>query len=266
MKRLLAFVCVLLAAAPTRAGDKLPKPFVTGLKNPESVATSFDGKTHRIFVTEIGEFGKDGDGRIMEIDKDGKATPFATGLDDPKGMAAYQGNLYVADNKRVVKIDKTGKVTVLADEKAFPVPPMFLNDIVADPEISFDNETKQAYHALYVSDSGDLKGAGGAVYRIKVYLGNLKSKVGGTVGGKVVVTTLTDGKSNPAIKTPNGLVMDGKSHVLMLDFHLRRAAAHRRSLTARPKRSPTVSTAATAWRGTSGADCMSAVGRPASSG
>jgi glucose/arabinose dehydrogenase len=211
VNRLLACVCILLAASSACAGDKLPKPFVTGLKNPESAAVGLDG---RIYVTEIGEFGKDGDGRVLVIDKDGKAVPFATGLDDPKGMVSFQTSLFVADNKRVVKIDKTGKVTVLADEKAFPTPPMFLNDITADPEVGFDSESKQLFHLLYVSDSGDLKGAGGAVYRIKVFPGNPKLKQ----AEKVIVTTLTDGVKNPLLKTPNGLVMDGKNHVLMLDF------------------------------------------------
>ena len=87
--------------------------------------------------------------------KDGKATTFAEGLDDPKGIVAWTNMLFVADNKRVVKIDPKGKVSVLAGEKAFPIPPLFLNDITVD-ELG----------VVYVSDSGDLKGNGGAVFRI----------------------------------------------------------------------------------------------------
>src|SRR2546421_333804 len=56
---------------------------------------------------------------------------------------------------------------------------------------------------IYVSDSGDLKGEGGAIFRI-----DLKGKV----------TVVTDGKRNKQVKVPNGLVMDGKNHLLMLDF------------------------------------------------
>ena len=67
------------AAAP-------PKPLVTGLKNPESVCVGPDG---RVYVTVIGEFDKDGDGGVVVVD-DGKAVPFATGLDDPKGMVAFK--------------------------------------------------------------------------------------------------------------------------------------------------------------------------------
>lgn len=182
----LALLCLASAA---QAGDKkLPKPMITGLKNPESVTLGTDG---RIYISEIGEFGKNGDG-VVSVVVNGKAVPFAKGLDDPKGIVAHQNFLYVADNKRIIKIDNKGKTSVFADEKAFPTPPLFLNDVAVD-EHGF----------LFVSDSGDLKGNGGAVYRI-----DPKGKV----------TTVTDGKRDPKLKTPNGLVMDGKSFVLLLDF------------------------------------------------
>ena len=190
MNRFFGWSCILLALASTAsAGEtKLPKPLVTGLKNPESVAVGSDG---RIYITEIGEFGKDGDGRVMVIDK-GKAVPFATGMDDPKGIVAWTNLLFVADNKRIWKIDPKGKATVFAAESAFPQPPLFLNDITVDEK-----------GVLYVSDSGDLKGNGGAIFRIDV---------------KGKVTLVTSGKTNPLLKTPNGLVMDGVNHLLMLDF------------------------------------------------
>ena len=111
MNRCLCLPTLLLLWTPALdAGDALPKPLVTGLKNPESVAVGSDG---RIYVTEIGEFGKDGDGRVMVI-VNGKAVPFATGLDDPKGMVAWQKWLFVTDKKRVWRIDHTGKAKVFA--------------------------------------------------------------------------------------------------------------------------------------------------------
>ena len=70
-----------------------------------AVAVGGDG---RIFVAEAGEPGKEGEGRVVVIDK-GKVAPFATGLDDPRGIAFTGGSLYVADVKRVWKIDKAGK-------------------------------------------------------------------------------------------------------------------------------------------------------------
>ena len=56
---------------------------------------------------------------------------------------------------------------------------------------------------LYVSDSGDLKGNEGAVYRI-------------TPKGKV--DTVVDKKMWPELQGPNGLVLDGASYLLMVDF------------------------------------------------
>src|SRR5205814_708989 len=111
MRQVLWSVALLLAVGqPVSAGGKLPKPLVTGLKNPESVAVGVDG---RIYVTTIGEFGKDGDGTVMVI-VDGKAVPFATGLDDPKGLVSWRNFLFTADKQRVWKIDRKGKATVFA--------------------------------------------------------------------------------------------------------------------------------------------------------
>ena len=75
MRRFAALIMLFLAAT-AHAGDKLPQPMVTGLKMPESVTVGSDG---RIYVTEIGEFGKDGDGAIMVV-KDGELKDFDTPL------------------------------------------------------------------------------------------------------------------------------------------------------------------------------------------
>jgi streptogramin lyase len=176
---------LLMAPACHAAGLKV----VEGLKMPESVAVAADG---RIFVSEIGEFGKPGDGDVAIVTADGKVKPFATGLDDPKGLAFAKGDLYVADNKRIVKIGKDGKWSVFVAPEAFPATPQFLNDLVLGAD-----------GALYVSDSGDLKGKGGAVYRIALD------------GKKVSVVVNSD---DPRVLAPNGLLADGKEHLLMVDF------------------------------------------------
>ncbi len=200
MKRTCSLVMLLLSTAPAVAGEKpkaeLPRPMVTGLVNPESICIGPGGK---LFVTTIGEFGKDGDGAVMVLEPGGKAVPFVTGLDDPKGIVAYQKFLYVADNTRVLRIDATAKepkVEILAPPNAFPVAPIFLNDIAVDPESG----------ALFVSDSGNRdkeNPAKGAVYRI-------------TPNG--LVSTLVDDKKIPGLKIPNGVQMDGASHLLLADF------------------------------------------------
>src|SRR5262245_32025038 len=100
---------VLLLVSSSSAAE-LPRPLATGLKNTESVCLGPGGAG---YVTEIGDFDKDGDGQVSVL-KDGKPQPFATGLNDLKGIIASPDALYVADKTRVVKIDMTGKVTTIA--------------------------------------------------------------------------------------------------------------------------------------------------------
>lgn len=174
------------AAIGVQAADKV----VGGIKTPESVL-AYNG---RIFVSEIAEFGKDGDGRIVEITKDGKVDPFATGLNDPKGLTAIGNNIYVTDKDRVVKVGPNGKWSVLADSSAFPAKPQFLNDIEPD-----------GHGGVFVSDSGDIeKGSGGALYQVSAH-------------GKV--TLIIDGKQDERVLAPNGIVVkNGGKSLLYVDF------------------------------------------------
>jgi len=163
---------------------------ITGFKMPESVVEAKDG---RLFVSEIGEFGKDGDGQVSVVEKDGTVKPFATGMNDPKGLAFIGKHLYVADKTQVLKVSPDGKWTVYADASAFDATPQFLNDLVADP-----------LGNLYVSDTGDMKGTGGNIYRI-------------TKDGKAQL--VIDSKKDARILGPNGLLVDKTGHVLLeVDF------------------------------------------------
>jgi gluconolactonase len=163
---------------------------ITGLKTPESAVVGKDG---RIYVSEINEAGKDGDGRISVIGADGKAQVFASGMDDPKGLAMIGKDLYVADNMRILKVTPDGQWQVFVPAEAFPAMPKFLNDLEAD-----------GLGNLYVSDSGDISGGsgGGAVYRINK-------------NGKVA-TVVDD--NNPLVKGPNGLLLGGRGTLLEVDF------------------------------------------------
>ena len=174
------------AAAPV-PGKSGHQAKVTGLKMPESAIAHPDG---RIFVSEIGEFGKNGDGKITVINKDGSRQTLADGLNDPKGLDLFNNQLYVADVDQVLRIGLDGSKTVIARPGDFQEKPVFLNDIEID-----------GLGNVYVSDSGDDNGKHGAIYQI-------------SPEGRV--SQLINDKSG--IKRPNGLLMDGPGKLLVADF------------------------------------------------
>ena len=173
------------------ADNAVFKP-ITGLKTPESVVQAEDGK---IYVSEINGFDKDGDGQISVIEH-GVVSLFVDGLDDPKGLVIIDQALYVADKKKIIKIDLASKEkSVFAAPSDFILTPKFLNDLEADPQGN-----------LYVSDSGDIMGSGvgGVVYKIDMQ------------GG---ITKLADGLTSELVRAPNGLLADDTGRYLMVvDF------------------------------------------------
>jgi glucose/arabinose dehydrogenase len=171
------------AAAPLAASVKT----LTGLTMPESSIVHADG---RVFITEIGGYGKNGDGKVTVLNTDGTTATLVDGLDDPKGIDLYNNQLYVADLNKVLRIDLDGKKTVFAKTADFQGTPTFFNDIEID-----------GLGNVYVSDSGDDNGKYAAIYQI-------------TQAGKV--SQLLD--ENSGIKRPNGLLMDGPNKLLVADF------------------------------------------------
>lgn len=110
-------------AKSTSAG--LPAPLEVGTR-PESVIRGFGGYLY----VSVMNGQQPGDGMIKVI-RNGRAEVFATGFDEPKGLAFTGEYLVTTDLKRVWKIDAQGRATVLADEKDFPKPVSYLNDAVA---------------------------------------------------------------------------------------------------------------------------------------
>jgi hypothetical protein len=99
---------------------------IDGFKSPESALQIYDG---RIYVSEIGERGKAGDGAIALVTPNGERTPYVSGLDDPKGLAWWGSWLYVAHVQGVWRIDRHGYPVLLAGVESFPTKPLLLNDL-----------------------------------------------------------------------------------------------------------------------------------------
>ena len=186
MKNLRVFLFLLsaLVSVTLKADESLNA--ITGFVSPESVVQDAKGD---IYVSEIGEFNKDGDGKITRISIDGKLSTFANGMDDPKGLTFIGKSLYVTDKNRVLKVEPDGKWSVFGSTMAFPQTPIFLNDITSDESGN-----------LYVSDSGNLK-SGGAIFKIS------KNK-------KI---TLVLNENTPEILAPNGLWI-AKNDLYEVDF------------------------------------------------
>ena len=174
MKYLHVFLVLFLTVISVTLNAHESLNTISGLVSPESVVQDAKGD---IYVSEIGEFNKDGDGKITRISIDGKLSIFASGMDDPKGLTFIGKSLYVTDKNRVLKVELNGKWTVFGSTMAFPQTPVFLNDITSDDAGN-----------LYVSDSGNLK-SGGAIYKIAQ-----NKKI-----------TLVLNEDTPEILAPNGL-------------------------------------------------------------
>ena len=98
---------------------------------PESVF--YDSDRNQIYVSNINgqPTDKDGNGYISLLSDEGtiKKQKWVEGLNAPKGMAVFGGNLFVTDIDRIAIIDiKKGKISKLIDVPGA----QFLNDMVAD--------------------------------------------------------------------------------------------------------------------------------------
>ena len=194
MKFCAGFAALLLIVdLLTPAGVPAQKPLVGGLKNPTSVVTGPDG---RVYIGVV----EDGGGAVLVLDKDNKAVPFATGLDDPKGLVSVQNQkaLFAADKNRIWRLPLKGKAEVFVAAEAFPKPPVSLNSLFVDPE----GGGPKGGLTMYASDAGDANNKGGAVYKI---------------GGDKKVSVVIDQARWPELKRPGAIVLDGRSFLLLTD-------------------------------------------------
>jgi len=112
---------------------------VTVGERPESITKGFGGN---YYVTVMN--GKEAGDGVVKVLQGDDVSVFATGLNEPKGIAFVAGYLVVSDINKVVKIDSAGTSSVLAGPDAFPHAPSYLNDVSADAEGS----------GIYVTDMG----------------------------------------------------------------------------------------------------------------
>jgi sugar lactone lactonase YvrE len=110
---------------------------------PESVTRGWDGRFY-VSVQGAPALGLN-DGEIRTLDPEtGAVTTFATGLDNPRGLA-FTGRFLVATDTTVVwLIERSGAKRILADPSAFPHPVAFFNDAAPEP----------GGRAVYVSEMG----------------------------------------------------------------------------------------------------------------
>lgn len=170
----------LLLLVPSITLAQAPRPRAEGLSDPRAVAVGQDG---RAYVTVAGA--------VVAVDAQGKVARHCGGLTDPRGIAAYQNVLFVADADRVLRVDLKGKVQVLASAKAFPTAPRALHGLAVDAESGL----------VYVGDAG-AAGVAGAVYQV-----HPKGKV------RVVV----DERRWPGLRSPRAVVNEGASYLIVAD-------------------------------------------------
>ena len=179
-------------------------------ERPESVTKGFGGK---YYITIMNSPDTKGDAVIKMLDGD-KVTVFAKGLNEPKGIAFTGDYLITADQTRVMKIDRKGNVSILAEKKGFPREVSFLNDVA----VSHDRKS------VFVTDMGAIS---------KMFdpdkertLWPLKSKQAKELPALGCVYQITlDGKISDAVSSgqklvpgPNGVGRSGKTGLLLGDF------------------------------------------------
>lgn len=177
---------------------------------PESVARGFGGK---LYVTVMNDSLKAGDGLVRVVD--GEAVKdFASGFDEPKGIAFTGKYLVVADLLRVWRIDETGAASVLAEAMDFPRPIAFLNDVALEP----------GGQAVFVVDTGAVKAmrdSAGNLWPVDSQQARDVPAIGhvyriGLIDGKVTLAV----DASPDMRCPNGVAAPAKSRLLVSEFFL----------------------------------------------
>jgi glucose/arabinose dehydrogenase len=187
MTRAVAFVTILLPCLTANAADK--QAIVRRLPTPTAVAVGADNRIY-VAVTNGGDNANDGAVLAIErggsaaipggaVTEAGRAVPFASGFDRPTSIAPWLGNLMVADQTQIWRVDKSGKKTTYAAALDFPSPTHGLQQLTIDER-----------GLLYVTTQT------GGIYSVAS-----KGRINVVAGEK--------------LKKPAGIVMDGMNHLLV---------------------------------------------------
>lgn len=192
----------LVVAAETVAAEPALEALwqTDGLRVPESVLwhqQQNNGKTDKLlFVSEIDGKGNEADGvggvALLNTDGSIRNKDWLRGLNAPKGLAVYEGKLYIADLTEVVVVD-------IASAK-------ILNKIKAPDAVFLNDVTVDSKGVVYISDTRLNR-----VYKleqnnISVFLDNVEAANGLTVvaeqlyiaaGDKLLKTDLTANDKTP---------------------------------------------------------------------
>lgn len=182
---------LLMSAAVGNSAESAETRVITGLNNPDSVAV---GTAGTVYITEKGEIGKKGDGRVSFIDTKHRLRTYVDKLDDPKGIVRWKRKLFVVDRNRILRIDGNApRPVVFVQPLQFPEVPMSLGQMTLDSRGN-----------LYVTDMGDIKTSGkGAIYRISE---------------KGKVSLITNETKTPELKNPGAILFERPGKLLVVDF------------------------------------------------
>ena len=211
MRKLLLAACALFSSAALFAQHSITTLWQTDttLKAPESAL--YVPKANLLYVSNIGEFDKDGTGFISKVGLDGKIIKrdWVTGLSATKGLGLYNNLLYAAETSSVAVIDvNTGAIRQRINVDGAQM----LNDITVD-----------AKGIVYVSDTKTNK-----VHKIEngkasVYLENMTSANGLlAVGSDLYIltgTTLQKADANKNLTTLATGIEGGADGIEMVNAH-----------------------------------------------
>lgn len=182
-------------------------PIKVGMK-PESITKGFNGN---YYVTLMN--GKEsGDGELVEISENGVKV-FATGFDEPKGIAFVGNHLYFSDVTRVWKVDEKGRASVFLKKEDFPEEVLYLNDVAVDAK----------GNGIYIADMGDTKymrDENNDLWPLNSAQAKLVPQSGriyhSDLKGKVAIKHDT----SPLMLNPNGVGVDNDGNIMVGSFFL----------------------------------------------